>query len=786
MGKNFFEADKSLWWKIYEKLPIMVFIMDEEGKVCMVNERAVEDLGYPKAELIGESVLRVFHEDDKGTVLKQFQKCLESPEETLLKWRFRKIKKTGEMIWVGESVSKIQIKGEIFVLVVCDEITKIVEDEQKLYREKKKFQILSDNSPLGIAMMDEKGNYLYVNPRFTEFTGFDISDVLNKKEWFLLAYPDSNYRKKVVTEWVNEVMILKPGEIVSKISTIISKTGESKIIDFKVVALEKNPSDEARYLIFHEDITESSKSEEALRESEEKYRLIYKDSSDGYLLIDGEENIFIECNRAALDMLCTDNDESFIIGKHPFEISPRFQQNKIESFVIAEEIIAKVLYEGKARFEWTHLRKDGKEISVDVILTKIVQEGKIFLHTAWRDLTQIKEMEKQLFHAQKMEAIGTLAGGIAHDFNNILTAIVGYSSIAQIKLTDHSYSRSFTEETVHSYLDHIINAGTKAGNLTKQLLAFSRKQSLETKTFSMFELAISLRKLLQKGFGENINLEIRDAEGDFQINADPSKMEQVIVNLVVNASHAIVDHDKGGNITVSFNRVFVRKEDTKVIPESREGDFICMTVSDNGTGIEKDNLEKIFDPFFTTKDVSKGTGLGLSIVYGVIKQHEGFIQVESQVGKGTTFRIFLPPADYSNREAEVERKDFLLGELKGNNERILVVEDDEEVMKLARLLLSNRQYKISEARDVKEALDIIAKEDRFDLVISDVVLPGGRSGINLADQISYQGGTKVLLMSGFPDEKARPDEIRKKGYEFIPKPFIPKNFLEVIGDILKR
>lgn len=783
MKRNFFGAvEENIWWRIYENLPIMVFIMDQNGDVCMVNERSVKDLGYPKDQLIGQSVLNVFYEGDKEKVLEQFKNCLEAPGGTLLKWRFRKVTSDGRMIWVGESVSKIQIKGETFVVVVCDEITKIVEDEKNLCRERNKFKILSDNNPLGVAMVSGKGKFLYINSKFTEITGFKLEDLENKRDWFIKAYPDPSYRNKVISKWVRDIK--KFEKPMNEQFEITTKSGEKKIIEFTMVVLEgSKEEDQRKYLVFHKDVTEAKRSEVALKESEEKYRLLFEESSDGYLLIDVQENVFVDCNKAAAVMLGV--DEKFVIGKSPVDVSPEYQSGGRRSDLEAEKMLALAYAEGKVRFEWNHLNKEGREMPVDVILTKIIQEGKVLLYTAWRDLTKMKEMEKQLFHSQKMEAIGTLAGGIAHDFNNILTAIIGYGQLARLKVEDCSCSQENSKKELCSFLDTIISSGTKAGNLTKQLLAFSRKETLEVKKLDLYRLAVDLKKLIQKGIGENMRVNIIDPRDKMMTNADPSKIEQVIMNLSINASHAIPE-EKEGEIEVAFKRVIIGSKDTERIPESREGEFICISVSDNGTGIPKENLEKIFDPFFTTKDINKGTGLGLSIVYGIVKQHGGFIQVESELGKGTTFRIFLAPDHsldtVSNPEA---KRNLLLDEFKGNSEKILVVEDDKEVMRFAMTLLMNRDYNIFKAENVVDALRIIERE-RIDLLISDVVLPGGRSGINLVDEIASRGnGTKFLLMSGFPDDKARPDEIKAKGYNFIPKPFSPRDFLGKIGEILR-
>lgn len=477
-------------------------------------------------------------------------------------------------------------------------------------------------------------------------------------------------------------------------------------------------------------------------------------------------------------------DEDFIVGKHPSETCPFLQPNGLLSRDEADKHIQEAIKNGHISFEWTKRMASGKNLAIDATLTAIKDKGKMFIYAIWRDLSQVKEMEKQLLHSQKMKAIGTLAGGIAHDFNNILTAIIGYGSIAKIRVADYSGPASFKAE-IDSYLEKIIESGTKAGNLTKQLLAFSRKDTLEVRTFNVVSLAKELKKILQKGIGENIQLDILYPYEDINIKADPAKIEQVIVNLIVNSSHAI-PNDREGRIKVAFDRVVIGNDETKKIPGSREGEFVCLSVRDNGMGIAEENLEKIFDPFFTTKDVNKGTGLGLSLVYGVVKQHNGFIQVESRIGEGTTFKIFLESDRDAIEISDFKKKSSLLNEFRGSHEKILVVEDDKNVMGFALELLRNRGYKIFEAGNVSEAISLLKKEGNVDLVVSDVVLPG-RSGISLADEVSSQGkGTKFLLMSGFPDEKARPDEIRAKGYDFISKPFSPKDFLEKIREILKR
>lgn len=783
MEGNVFEAkERNIWWRIYENLPIMVFIMDIEGRVCMVNERSVKDLGYPKDQLIGQSVLKVFYEKDKERVLEQFKNCLEAPEGTLLKWRFRKVTYDGRVIWVGESVSKIQVEGKTFVVVVCDEITKFVESEEELYWEKKKFQALSDKSPLGVAILGKDGRYLYVNPRFTEITGFSLSEVSDKRKWFISVYLDSDYREKAMSEWAKHVSILKPGESIVREFVITIKRGEKRNIKFTVVALEKGYFKKAKYLVFHEDVTDRRKAETVISESEERYRLLFEKSSDGHLLIETENNTYIKCNEAALYMMEV-NDESFIIGKHPSETCPLKQPNGLSSREEADKYIREAIERGHVRFEWTKRMLSGKSIIIDATLTSIKDKGETLVYAVWRDLSPIKEMEKQLLHSQKMKAVGTLAGGIAHDFNNILTAIIGYGSLAKIKVADCSDHSSFKKE-VDSYLGKIIENGTRAGDLTKQLLAFSRKDTLEVRTFNVVSLVKELKKILQEGIGENIQLNVFNPYENINIKADPARIEQVIVNLVTNASHAI-PNDREGRINVTFERVVIGSEEVEKISGAREGEFVCMSVSDNGDGIEEENLGKIFDPFFTTKDVNKGTGLGLSLVYGVIKQHNGFIQVESKVGEGSIFRIFLESDRATAETSDSKKKISLLDKFKGNNERILVVEDDKGVMGFTLELLRGRGYKIFDAENTEEAIFLLEKEGDVDLIVSDVVLPG-RSGISLADEISDQGsGTKFLLMSGFPDEKARPDEIRAKGYNFITKPFSPKDFLEKIGEILR-
>ncbi len=369
----------------------------------------------------------------------------------------------------------------------------------------------------------------------------------------------------------------------------------------------------------------------------------------------------------------------------------------------------------------------------------------------------LRESETQLRQSQKLEAVGQLAGGIAHDFNNLLTAINGYSSLALKRLDDAS--------PLKSYIEEVKKAGDRAANLTRQLLAFSRKQILEPKVLDLNEVVGDMSKMLRRMIGEDVQLATSPARELGRVKADPGQIEQIIMNLVVNARDAMPN---GGKVTIETSDVHLDDEYAREHMPTKPGHYVLLAVSDTGTGMDAETQARIFEPFFTTKEVDKGTGLGLSTVYGIVKQSDGFVWVYSEPGHGTTFKVYLPVVDAEKTAAAKPLDD----DAQIGTETILLVEDEEVVRNLAQETLEAAGYEVLVAGKGEEAIRLgIEHPHEIHLLLSDVVMPGA-SGNEVAEQLrSLRPKTKVLFMSGYTDEAIVHHGVLASGVRFIQKPF---------------
>jgi PAS domain S-box-containing protein len=365
--------------------------------------------------------------------------------------------------------------------------------------------------------------------------------------------------------------------------------------------------------------------------------------------------------------------------------------------------------------------------------------------------------QEQLRQSQKMEAIGQLAGGVAHDFNNMLAVVRGNAELLVLDAGKHP-------ERTGDCLKQIIAAADRAANLTRQLLAFSRKQIMQFHPLGLNDVIANLTKMLRRLIAEHIHLECHYGAGLPMIRADAGMMEQVLVNLVVNARDAMPE---GGHLFIATEKVRLEESHAQANPEARAGEFVCLLVRDTGTGIDAEHMPRIFEPFFTTKELGKGTGLGLATVYGIVKQHQGWVEVESQAGVGSTFKVFLPAiATPMNTKAESGTHPAV----QGGSETILLVEDDSEVRKITRRVLENLGYRIHEAASAREALAVWDQyREEIALLVTDVVMPDGLSGRDLTDQLRQQRpALKVILISGYSPEMAgRETEFFRKGESFF-------------------
>ena len=399
-------------------------------------------------------------------------------------------------------------------------------------------------------------------------------------------------------------------------------------------------------------------------------------------------------------------------------------------------------------------------------------ENARLLRETQRAYEELRTTQKQLLQAQKMEAVGTLAGGVAHDFNNLLTAIQGYTEMVMMGLDK--------DDPAYHDLREVQRAAVRATNLTRQLLLFSRRQPMEMIPLGLNETIEDMMKMLERVIGEDISITTELEDGLWTIEADPGNIEQVIMNLVVNARDAMPE---GGRIRIKTENLYLDDQWCKLISFARPGNFVCLTIEDTGTGMDDEVLEHLFEPFFTTKPAGKGTGLGLSVVYGIVTQHQGWINVYSKVGQGSTFKVYLPAVSLKP-ETAVERQ-ISLEAFRGQGERILLVEDEATIRKLSTRALRESGYTPFPAANVAEALVIFERENGdFALVFSDVVLPDG-SGLNLVDHLlACQPDLRVLLSSGYTDPKSQWQAICERGFPFLRKPYALSELLRSVSETM--
>jgi len=421
--------------------------------------------------------------------------------------------------------------------------------------------------------------------------------------------------------------------------------------------------------------------------------------------------------------------------------------------------------------EYTGLRTDGTTFPVIVYARPIISDGQpVGLRGILVDISEQKELEAQLLHSQKMEAMGQLAGGVAHDFNNMLTAIQGNSQLLQMELAEHPELRGLVED--------ILTAARRAAELTRHLLAFSRKQVLRPRLINVNDVIADLEPMLRRIIPENIAIEADLAPDLQQVRADPAQIQQVAVNLAVNARDAMPD---GGVLTLATANCILDETVGAGGCAVGPGAYVMLAIGDTGIGMDEETQSRIFEPFYTTRPGSGGTGLGLSAVYGIVRQTEGTIRVVSQLGAGTTLQVFLPvtPAEVDAMDGQhTESPD-------GGSETLLVVEDEGVVRSLIVELLQRFGYEVLQAETAREALELCAGHDgRIDLLVTDVVMPG-MDGVELAEAVTtMKPDIEVLYVSGYTDRNLAFRGRVEEDVRYLQKPFDVQEFIAVIREIL--
>ncbi len=743
---------------LFEQNLAPIYLTTPEGQVLNCNNAFAQLLGYKSREEVMSCRATEFYftSADRETFLAKLkQRGAVNGFETRMR------RKDGSPVWVLEEATLLRGDGQparIHGTVI--DITERKQSEELLRESEERYSQLVQYAPTGICEIDLLNNRcISANDVMCEYTGYT-------REEFLSLSPLDLLTEASAQKFLDRRIKMRSGEAVpNTVEYEVKKKGGSKFWVFLNAKYTYNKEGvAAKATVVIHDITERKRAEEALKESEERFRRLFEDSADAILLLEGDR--FTDCNRAALKMLRMESKDQ-LRNTHPADISPMRQTDGQLSTEKAKKMIARAWAENGHRFEWAHIRANGEEFPVEVLLTPMVHQGKKMLHTVWRDITSRKKLEEQLRQSQKMEALGQLAGGVAHDFNNMLTVIQGYSGLLLKELDASS--------PIHQDILQIQKAAEQTATLTGHLLAFSRQQIMRPVQLNVNEQITAMKVLLSRLLREDIILLTALDEDIPLINADPSQIKQIIMNLCVNAGDAMPN---GGKLTIRTNKVFVDKPD---LAELESGTYVLISVSDTGAGMDKQTQLRIFEPFFTTKTREKGTGLGLATVYGIVEQSGGHIFVESQPGQGATFKVYLPAAKNFNTSQDA---DLSPASLPGGKETILLVEDEDIVRKLIARILKDAGYNVLEAANGEQALSLIQNQNApIHLLLTDMVMPK-MNGRELAKKFHLlHPEAKIICMSGYIENEAVRAEITQ-GCAFLQKPVSHTTILQKIREVL--
>lgn len=513
-------------------------------------------------------------------------------------------------------------------------------------------------------------------------------------------------------------------------------------------------------------VTERIQAEAAVIESEEKYRTLFEESKDGIIMTTPAGKIQ-NANLACAEMLGFPSEKELLVLNSAYDL---YQQPENR-----DAYVRTMMRQGFVKnYELDLKRTDGSPLVVSMSSTALQDEkGKIVsFRGIMHDMTAHRLLEQQLFESQKMEIVGQLAGGVAHDFNNFLTAIEGYIDLAAMELPADSVAAEDLKEARA--------ASDRAAKLARQLLLFGHREHAEMVPVDLNQVVSDFMKVLGRLIGESYSVQVDLAEDLEPVNADTGHIDQVLMNLVINARDATPD---GGAISISTRNILIDHKFELRTVEHKPGRYVCIKVRDWGTGIDHQTLPHIFEPFFSTKGRGKGTGLGLSVVYGIIKQHGGWIDVDSAPGAGSTFKLYLPATDILPEEAvsvtAAEKRST------GHGERILLVEDEDSIRALVKKMLTGNAYSVVDVPDAEQALAAYDEADGdFSLLFTDIVLPG-QNGVTPADELCRRNPRlNILLASGYSDESDW-KAIEIHGYRFLRKPYSLPELLRIIAELVQ-
>jgi len=750
---------EAFYRSIFENSLYGIAIAGRDGNFSQVNSAFCELLEYSKDEIIGKFNMEdITHPDH-----------IEASNVLISKLLHREIENFSiEKQYVTKSG---KIKDVIsFVSAIYDEDGKYlsssvsvldITERKKAYEALQLAEFSIEHSGFETIWFDRHGNIVRVNEAACRSLGY------TREEFLTMSVKNMDTDCKSDEDWGviwNEVKIRRHYVLFER----YHRRKNGSVFPVEVVSSYFEYSGREFIFSFAKDISERKAADEALHKSEEQFRALTENSFDTIMRFDSElKHVYVNPMVEKYSGI----PRSAFIGKTHHELG--FPEDLVQLWDLA---LRRVFDTGELQRVEFHLPL-GYWIDW-LCIPEFDSNGEVrAVVTSARDITERKkaeeervELQTQLLHAQKMEAVGRLAGGVAHDFNNMLSVISGYGELAKEALSQN--------DPLMLYVSEILKAARRSTDLTRQLLAFSRRQVVEPRVLDINKLIKDSEKMLQRLVGEDINVQFIPTENIQPIRMDPSQVDQILANLTINARDAMPN---GGMVTIELNNVSFDKAYCESHITFQQGDYVMLSISDTGSGMSKELMEHVFEPFFTTKAEGKGTGLGLSTVYGIVKQNNGFINLYSEPGIGTTFKIYFP--QYAGELVEITQKEEM--DLQGGTETVLIVEDEKQILSLCSVFLNSYGYKVLTANHPGEAILLCEKHNEdIHLLVTDVVMPN-MNGKELHERIiKLKPHIKVLYMSGYTEDVIFHRGIVANGISFIQKPFSMNEFIKKVKEVL--
>jgi PAS domain S-box-containing protein len=754
--------------QILETMEGAVIVIDLEGKIRLINRVALEMLGHKKSDLLGEDLTSILHIPDASSAAVRAGE--RSPAREMV-WPGRNGKRFDVILSVSAVTDHLNVP--IGTVYVAHDITVRKQAEEALQESEEKYRSLVETAQDPIFTTDADGRYLYVNSAAAARFGSTPVKIIGKSMHDLFPHHIADRYLAAVRH------VIQTGE--GMISEDISEiNGQSFWFSKNIQPIRDRHGTIKAVQAVMRDISSLKQAEQALRESEGRLQAAVHVSRIGIFDHDQLTDT-IYWSRQQRKIHGWGDDEPVTLHDFFKLVHP----DDLESIVAAVRRAHDPAGDGIWDVVHRIIRRDGavrwlKQRSQTFFEGEGDARRPVRTVGAVLDITDQKlaeeereRLQSQLLQSQKMESIGQLAGGIAHDFNNILAAIVGYGSLIQMRMRD--------DDATRVYVDQILASAERAAGLTQSLLAFSRKQVINPKNIDLSDTIHKVEKFLSRVIGEDIMLTTALSAEGMMIYADVTQIEQVLMNLATNARDAM---PKGGRLMIETGRVMLDDEYVRTHGFGLPGHYAVLTVSDTGEGMDEQTQIKIFDPFFTTKELGRGTGLGLAIIYGIVKQNNGYINVYSEVDKGTTFKIYFP---LIMAGAEEVRNTEVPVPVRGGTETILLAEDNDAVRTLTQIILSEFGYRVIEAVDGEEAIKkFFDNQDTIRLLIVDVIMPR-KNGRAVYEEVKRaRPDVKVLFTSGYPADLIQKEGVLEKGLNFLSKPSSPQALLRMVREVLDQ